>query len=117
MNVFTKLADLLDTLADEWPKSTPVQEKTASTPEPQPADEIASRYKAATGEDLPSEIRSKIAEDPDLASALSKIAAVAPSSLGEPSDRKDDAAPLSKAARREDAWERFGTQITERTLG
>ena len=104
-NVLERMADVLD--AGEAEKQASVVQQRVTQ-----IDKLVEQYREATGEDLPDNIRQKLASsDEDVVSLVQKMAerqTEKVESLGGPSSNRDgDALPLTKKEAADAANERF----------
>lgn len=110
MTILTKVANLLDAMADEA-DAKPV---SSGTPDP-----LLARLEARVGAPLPDEVRAKLADDDALRRVLAPIieAPDPPRPLGEPAEKEASATPLTKAERRKAAEDEFAARILRRAQG
>lgn len=124
MDVFEKVADVLDALALELETShvvktaTPVAAPAAFAP--RPGVKLAAAIKAQTGDDVTPEYAEQVATDPVLARLIQKLAKDdgertplgSAEDVGGASERTaDDASDRARAERTKDAWDKFGSYL------
>lgn len=107
MTILSKVASVLDALADE---------RDARASAPAAPDPLLSRLEERVGSPLPEGVRDKLAQDEDLRKILGPIieAPEAPRPLGEPSEKSAASTPLSKEERRRAAEDAFAEAIMSR---
>jgi hypothetical protein len=103
------IANLLEKLAN-YVEVNEAEKVAATTQERQTAvDAVCGKYAEATGEELDSDVRQKLATtDVGLINMIEKLAAPSlPDELGSPSDRRSQTAPLTSKEASAGAGERF----------
>jgi anion-transporting ArsA/GET3 family ATPase len=92
-----KVATVLDAAADHFDAIEAEKASSARAERMLQVDEVASKYAEATGEEMPEDVRQKLADTPkDVVAflrAMTEKQAGAVESLGGPSSRNDDPAP------------------------
>jgi hypothetical protein len=118
MNPMLDLADLFDKIADEMTReAAPVAAPAPSEPkvaaELPKAAQLNSLVKSATGQELPAEVARRISNDPELYNHVTKLAeyGARPTPLGDAVEPSRPAAPMSKQARLQTAWERWNESV------
>lgn len=112
-----KLAAVFDALADHLDAIEAEKTSSAAAVRRGKIDELASKYATATGEELPAEIRAKLADSDETVVALlrgmaeKQASAIEP--LGGPSNRSDEQpVTMTKKEAADAAHERFGNWLT-----
>ncbi len=106
-----KLAEVLESVAEYIDETE--QQKTAAenTVRNERIEKLAERYSSSTGEDIPAEIRAKLAAlDTSTLDHLLKVAKnnnESPEALGQPADNEDTPAPRTVKEAAEHAENRF----------
>jgi hypothetical protein len=112
MTILTKMASLLEALAEEADTRPP----THATPDP-----FLSRLEARVGAPLPEEMRAKLGGDEELRKLLTPILDTpdAPRPLGEPSEKSaaPTLTPMTKAERRKAAEDEFAERVLRSARG
>jgi hypothetical protein len=116
MSLRDKIANLLYALADEH-DARPAETTPVVEAEEDSVTKFASSYREITGEDLAPNLRERLELDPDLRSAITKVAgrvSSRPTPLGEAMDNSDgseESRSRSKEAAERNAYDRFATGI------
>ena len=111
-----KAATILDAVAAHIDALENEKVSALSAERQQRVDILASKYAEAVGEEMPANVRKKLAEsDKDIVELITSMAtkqASAVDALGAPSDRSDDAAPTTTKEAAEMADNKFLSWIT-----
>lgn len=111
-----KLAAVFDALADHLDAVDAEKTSSARSERQSKIDDLASKYAAATGEELPPEVRSKLAESDEtivaLLRGLAEKQAGTVEPLGGPSTRSDEPVSMTKKEAADAAHEKFGNWLT-----
>jgi hypothetical protein len=112
-----KVAKVLDAAADHWDALDAEKVHSVKAEKNAQIDALASKYAAATGEELSDEMRAKLAgADGDVVTLLRHLTeknAGSVDTLGGPSEKDDDKpAPTSVKEAADAAYDRFGNWVT-----
>lgn len=109
MTILSKVASVLDALADEQDARPPAETRP---------DPLLDRLEARVGTPLSEGLRHKLAEDEELRRVLTPVieAPESPRPLGEPAEKSaTSSTPMSKSERRAEAEQAFADAIMARS--
>lgn len=110
-----KIAAVFDALADHLDAIEAEKTSSAAAARRSQIDELAAKFAAATGEELPEDVRAKLANSDkaivDLLRGMAEKQASAIEPLGGPSSRNDEPSPLTKKEAADAAGDRFVSWI------